>query len=279
MSNSRVNQQIGRIKFLFSCLLVVFLSGAALRLTHSHPDSKRVLAVVGYGVALLGVFWTRSLESRLRDAGLPRWTFWPYFLIVFTGCLAAHVLKLTNSLETIGLFLVLQLPAVVFSSNPKAAESKPQSTIEEAVPVPVASKRRRPARPITPLGAIEFTIYVLLIVGLSFVLHLLRGDVAGLGMTRALRYAIDAASVLLCVPWILCVRGRFRSLGLTRWYPSFCASVLVVCAVPCALKLVNFQNALVLFAVLQLLPAILRRAQIPVGLVDVEASEVVDPNA
>jgi hypothetical protein len=270
---------MGRITFLLSCLLVVFLSGVALRLTHSHPGSKRVLFAAGYGVALLGVFWTRSLESRLKDAGLPRWTFWPYFLIVFTGCLGALALKFTNSLETLGLFLVLQLPALVFSGNPAPAVSLPQGTNAQKTPPAPTPKKAKPARPITPLGAIEFAVYVVLIAGLAFVLHLLRGDLAGLAMPRAWRIALDVTSALLGVPWILCVRGRFRSLGLTYWYPAFCSFVLVACVLLFALGVINFQHALILFAVLQIPAVILRREFIPAGLVEVEASEEVDTDS
>jgi len=260
---------IGRIVFLFSSLLVAFLCVAALRMTHAHPGSKRVLAVAGYGLVILGVFWTRCLESRLKDAGLPRWTFWPYFVVVFTGCLGALALRFTNSMETIGLFLVLQLPALVFSGNPTASD---EAVARRVSPDP-AQKRRKPVRPITPIGAIEFAIYVALIVGLAFVLHLLRGDVAAMGMPRALRVALDVATALLVVPWILCARGRFRSLGLTYWYPAFCSIVLVGCVSLFALGVINFQRALIVFAVLELPAVFLRRELIPAGRVEIEASE------
>lgn len=273
MSNSTWSKHAGRIAFLFSSLLVVFLCAAALKLEHAHPGSKRVLAAAGYGLVILGVFWTRCLESRLKEAGLPRWTFWPYFLIVFTGCLGAFGLKFTNTLETLGLFLALQLPALVFSGRPKLAESPPQGAKEERGFAPAAPKLRKPPRKVTPLGAIEFRIYVVLIVGLLFVLHLLRGDVAAMAMPRALRIGLDAASALLVVPWILCIRGRFRSLGLTYWYPGFCSIVLVACVSLFALGVTNFRRALILFAVLQLPAVILQRGFVPSGLVEAEAAE------
>jgi len=156
LPGSALSKQIGRITFLLSCVLVAGLSGAALRLLQAHAESRRAWMAVGYCLILLGVFWIRSLERRLADAGLPRWSFWPYFLIVFTGCLAAHGLKVATSPETLGLFLLLQLPAVLFESKSAPAELSP-----EGVKLPV-----KPARPVAPLGAFEFAVFVLLIAGL-----------------------------------------------------------------------------------------------------------------
>jgi len=266
-------RQFGRVTFVLSLLLVVLAGSACLRLTHAHPGSKRVLAAAGYGLAILGVFWTRSLARRLKEAGLPRWTFWPYFLIVFTGCLGAFALKFTNTLETLGLFLALQLPALFLSGNPAPAADLHRATSAQTTPPASTPKRTKPARPITPIGAIEFAIYVALIAGILFVLHLLRGDLAGLGLPRTLRIALDVASVLLVVPWILCIRGRFGSLGLTRWYPAFCSIVLVGCGSLFAVRAIEFRHALILFAVLQLPAVFLRRELIPVRPAEVGASE------
>ncbi len=279
LANSELCRQTNRITFLLSFLFVATLCGAALKLLHAHPESHRVQLAAEYGIALLGVFWTRALGSRLRDAELPRWSFWPYFLIVFTGCLGAHVLKLTNSLETLTLFVVLQLPALLLPGKPALAETSQQDNNAENVSAPSALPKMKPARPITPLGAIEFAIYILLIAGLWFVLHLLRGDVAGMAMSRALRIALDAASVLLCVPWIFSVRGRLSTLGLTHWYPVLSAIVLIVCAVPFALRVISFNHALIFFVVLQVPAVALRREVIAARLAHHEASEDAHSNS
>jgi hypothetical protein len=71
------------------------------------------------------------------------------------------------------------------------------------------------------------------------------------------------------------VRGRFKSLGLTYWYPAFCSIVLVACASLFAPGVINFQRALILFAVLQLPAVFLRRELIPARLVEAESSEEV----
>jgi len=272
-------RQIGRITFLASSLLIAGLCAAALKLLHAHPDSKRVTFAVGYGMVLAGVFWTRRLDSRLREAGFPRWIFWPYFLVVFTGCIAAQMLKLTNSLETLGLFFLLQLPAFLFSTEPVLSASlSPDDRAKEASKL-LALDRSEAARRVTPIGAVEFAINVLLITGLWAVMHLLRADVAGMAIVRIWRMALDAGSVLLCLPWIFSVRGRLRMLGLMHWYPGFCTILLVACVVPFALRAISFQHALVLFAALQIPAVALRRQFIPAGLATPEASEEVESDS
>lgn len=254
MTNSILHKQLSRITFLLSCLLVAGLSGAAQRLLQAHAESRRAWMAVVYCMILLGVFWIRSLERRLADAGFPRWSFWPYFLIVFTGCLAAHFLKFTNSQETLGLFLLLQLPAVLFQSKSTPAELSP-----EGVKLPA-----KPARPVAPLGALEFAVFMLLIAGLWRVLHLLRGDVAGMAHSRAWRYALDAGSWLLCVPWFFSVRGRLKALGRMSWTMVFCAMVFFSCLLLFYFRAITFPQALVLFAALQIPAVLLRREFIPV---------------
>lgn len=253
MPNSTLYKQLGRITFLLSCLLVAGLSAAALRLLQPHAESRRAWMAVGYCLILLGVFWIRSLERRLADAGLPRWSFWPYFLIVFTGCLAAHGLKVATSPETLALFLLLQLPAVLFESKSAPAELSP-----EGVKLPV-----KPARPVTPLGAFEFAVFVLLIAGLWQVLHLLRGDVVGMAHSRAWRYALDAGSWLLCVPWYFSVRGRLKALGWMCWTKVLCVVVLISCLLMFYFRVITFPQAIVLFVVLQIPAVFLRRELIP----------------
>jgi hypothetical protein len=263
LPDSILKKQFGRITFLLSCVLVAGLSGAALRLLQAHAGSRRAWMAVGYCLILLGVFWIRSLERRLADAGLPRWSFWPYFLIVFTGCLAAHGLKVATSQETLELFLLLQLPAVLFGSKSAPAELSPRSAFLEKAFSRFASQNHKPARPVEPLGAVEFAVFVLLIAGLWQVLHLLRDDVGGMAHSRAWRYTLDAGSWLLCVPWFFSVRGRLKALGRMRWTMVFCAMVFFPCLLLFYFREISFQWAIVLFIVLQIPAVLLRRELIP----------------
>jgi hypothetical protein len=233
-------------------------------LLRAHAESHRALAAVAYGFVILGVFWLRSLESRLMDAGAPRWCFWPYFLIVFTGCLAAHGLKITDSLETLALFLVLQLPLASWPGKPAQT-----GILSESASLP-ASRPQKPSRRVTPLGAFEFAVYLLLITGLWTVLHLLRGDVSGMAMAQNLRYALDAASGLLCVLWIFSARGRLKALGWTRWTLTFCSIVLIPCSLLFALRVISFPHALVLFVALQIPVILIRRESIPARFLSVD---------
>jgi hypothetical protein len=263
LPGSALSKKFGRITFLFSCLLVAGLSGAAQRLLQAHAESRRAWLAVGYCLTLLGVFWIRNLERRLADAGLPRWSFWPYFLVVFTGCLAAHLLKFTNSQETLGLFLLLQLPAVLFESKSAPAELSPRSAFLEKAFSRFTSQNHKPARPVEPLGAVEFAVFVLLIAGLWQVLHLLRGDVGGMAHARNWRYALDAGSWLLCVPWFFSVRGRLKTLSRMRLTTILCVVVLISCLLLFYIRVITFLQAIVLFVVLQIPVILLRRELIP----------------
>lgn len=239
----------GRITFLLSCLLVAALSGGALHLLRAHAGSHRALLAVAYGLVLLAVFWTRSLERRLKDAGLPRWTFWPYFLIVFNACAGAHMLKAANGAEMIVIFSILQLPALFFPVH-----SEPDENTHTQSAAHQDQSLRKPAS----LGAVEFAVYLLLIANLWQVLHLLRDDVSIFDHAGALRLALDAASVFLCLLWIASVRMRLKCLGLTRWYLCICSSLLAFCGLPLFYRFITFPYALVLFVALQI-PAVFPR--------------------
>jgi hypothetical protein len=252
---------MGRIRFLLSLALIAVSGGALLRLWRPHASSPRATLLLEYCLALLGVFWIRNLERRLRDAGLPRWCFWPYFLIAFTACFAVHALHFANLPRTIALFFLLQLPAILFESAPA-----PAGLLSQAAAPP----KSKPAKPVAPLGAVEFAIFLLLIAGLWQVLHLLRGDVGGLPHARALRLAMDTASGLLCLAWIFSVRGRLKSLDRARWTLLFCVAVLAVCLLPLAFRLIGFPLAIVLFIVLQIPVVFLRREAISARLFPVD---------
>lgn len=243
MSGIIPRKHLGRILFLLSCLLVAGLSGAALLLLRAHPWSHRGLLLVQFSLALLGVFWIRSLERRLHEAGLPRWSFWPYFLAVFTACFGAHAVKLANGPETLALFLLLQLPALLFPSQPPQEPSQQSSD-------PIKSKQL--SKPIAPLGAFEFAWYLFLIANLWEVLHLVHGDVGGFPHPTALKYAISACSWLLLIPWFFIVRGRLQALGRARWAIAFCAVFFIPCFALTHFRFVNFTAALILFAALHI---------------------------
>jgi hypothetical protein len=250
---------MGRIKFLLSLALIAVSGGALLRLWRPHAESPRATLLLEYCLALLGVFWIRSLERRLRDAGLRRWCFWPYFLIVFTACFAVHALQFANLPRTIGLFFLLQLPAILFESAPEPSGLLSGSASALAPP------NSKPARPITPLGPVEFVIFLLLIAGLWQVLHLLSGDMSIMPHARVWKLSLEAAPVLLGLPWFFSVRGRLKSLGWERWTLLFCAAVLAICLLPLAFRLIGYPLAILLFAALQIPAVFLRRKAISAG--------------
>jgi hypothetical protein len=253
MPNSTLSKQMRRVTFLLSSVLIAMLCGGALYLLRTHAGNRHLLLAVAYGLVVLSVFWLRSLERRLMDMGWPRWCFWPCFLTIFTACLGTHVLKIIEGPETLALFIVLQIPLAVWPAKPAPSELLTEGANSSA------SNAGKPARKVTPIDALEFAVYVLLIAGLLHVLHLLRIDVNGMAHSRAMKLALDAGSGLLCVMWVFSVRGRLKALGQIRWTLVFCSVVLIPCLLLFALRVVNFPHALVLFVILQIPAVLIRR--------------------
>ena len=246
MPELALHLQMERIRFLLSLALIVVLGGAALYLLQLHAGSKRVFFVAGYALAVLGVFWVRSLGQRLSDAGWPRWAFWPYFLFVFTGSLVMHFLKIGDALQVLVAFVALQIPAALWRKRSEGTES-----VEQAILVAhAASPNEKNGKTSQPVSGFEFAVYAVLIAGLWDVLHLLRGDVTGHD-SRIFQGAIDLGSGVVAVGWIVSVHERLRALEKARWTLDFCVVAVAACLVPFAFKRIDFRQMLVLFIVLE----------------------------
>jgi hypothetical protein len=390
MMDSALSKQMGRITFLLSSLVVAVACGASLQLLLNHAGNRRVTYVVAAGLIFLGVFWIRSVEHRLMDAGLPRWYFWPYFLFVFSVCATAHVAGLLDNPHTLMLFFALQIPTVFLQSKPAltnreearsysaynqpvghflfllrmlllatfwvalfqlqttagrglalwemrlgllivalvwiynvegrlmdagqphslsfpycllvsalcflpayfkitdhasllapalfvvlqiptfffcrkaspAVEPLSSSSIQpEASGLPALQPSETTGQ-IDPVGGFEFATRILILAGLLWVLHLLRGDTGYGRMAWALDAALDAASVFVCALWAISVKGRLKKLGRMRSYLDFCTLVFIVCLLVMAFAGAGFSQALVLFAVLQIPVMLMRRESI-----------------
>lgn len=391
MLDSAFSKQMGRITFLLSCLVVAVACAGALRLLLTYPENRRVTYAVAGGLVLLGVFWIRSTERRLMDAGLPRWVFWPYFLLIFAACAAVHVLRLLDNPQTLMLFLALQIPTVFLESKPASGrgreENAPEAQVRNQpvgrflfllrvlllvalwvalfhmqatatwgpallemrfglaliafiwiynvegrvldaglphwasipycllVPVlsllPIYFKVAKDAYPLAlalfvvlqistiflrgktllvaepssqnpnqqavsssalqpgtsagqldPVGGVEFASRILILAGLLWVLHLLRGDTGFGHIAWVLEASLDAASAVVCVLWAVSVKGRLKQLGRTRSYPDLCALVLIACLLALVVAGASFPQALVLFVVLQIPVVLVRKESI-----------------
>jgi hypothetical protein len=386
-------KQIGRLTFLLSSASVAVLCGVALGVQQSHPDSRHVALAFECGLALLGVFWIRSLERRLIDAGLPRWSFWPYFLLVIAACFGVHALRNLDVPHTLAFFVALQIPSVLFPSKPAPArplapgagqagasgypyseynspvnrfqfllrvllvaalfialfhlgqKTDPGTALWEmriglvlpaliwiysvegrvmdaglprwlsipyclilpgacflpvflekvslhvalplfvvlqiptiffpsramlADPQPLsagphqassspAMHKNKPVPQASPLSGFEFAVYILLIAGLWFVLHLLRGDAGGAARSWAFELPLDAGSAFLWVLWMISVNGRLRDAARQRFAGDFCLIVFTASLLPFAFGILSFPQALVLFAALQIPAVLIRR--------------------
>jgi hypothetical protein len=122
-----------------------------------------------------------------------------------------------------------------------------------------APATKKPARPVAPMGALEFAIYLFLLVNLWNVLHLLLSDVSVFSRVNTLRLALNAASALLIVPWFFSLRGRMKALGRVRWTMHFSVLTLIPCLLLFYFREMHFLPALILFTALQVPVIFLRR--------------------
>jgi len=264
LSNSAMFKQIGRLTFLLSSACVALLCGGAQLLVQAHPDSDRVAAAVKLGLALVGVFWVRSLENRLMDAGLPRWSFWPYFLAVLAICAGVHARGILDAQDTLMLFVVMQIPTALFPSRPAPVRPFSQSVVQTGAPGQPYPEYN------SPVGRFQFLLRVLLIAALyAALLHLARG--AGPGVVA---WEMRIGIVLFAFVWIYSVEGRVLDAGLPRWLSiPYCLILPGMCVLPHFLKIVNVQVALALFFVLQIPTIFFQSRAVPASLNPLDARE------
>jgi len=241
LSNSIMHKRTGRITFLLSSVLVAVLAGAAAHLAQLHPDSRRVTLGLEYSLVLLGVFWLRLLERRLQDAGLPRWSFWPYFLFVFTVCFGAHAHKITDGPRTLALFIVLQIPAFLLQSQPAQGELLPGAAAQQAA--------RNYPKYLKPVGPFLFLLRVLLIAAFSAAfLHLAQRTGRGVAL-----WEMYFAVVILGLVWIYNVEGRALDAQLPSWTSAlYCMIVPAASFLPILLNHFSLRIVLTLFVALQI---------------------------
>lgn len=228
-------------------MLVAVLCGAALHLAQSHPDNRHVTLGLEFSLVLLGVFWIRALERRLYDAGLPRWSFWPYFLFVFTVCFGAHEHRMIDGPRTLALFIALQIPVFLLQSQPAHGEFLPRGA------APLAA-RSYPGY-LTPVGPFLFLLRILLIAAFSAeLIHL--AQKAGPGVAR---WELALTLVILPFVWIYNVEARILDAQLPSWASAiYCLIVPIVCCLPILVHRLSSKSALVMFVVLQIPAAFLQ---------------------
>jgi hypothetical protein len=210
-------------------------------LLRDHGENRHVLFAVQYSLIILAVIWLRLLERRLEDAGLPRWSFWPYFLFVSTVCFGAHAHKTTDGPRTLALFLLLQIPAFLLPSQPAQGEPLPGGAAQQ-------SARNYP-KYLTPVGPFLFLLRVLLIAAFSAAfLHLAQR--IGPGIARG---EIFFALAILGFVWIYNVEGRVLDAQLPSWTSAlYCMIEPAASVLPVLLHDLSPRIVLALFVVLQI---------------------------
>ncbi len=239
MPISLLNKQMSSMNYLLSSLAIAVLCGGAGLLSRSHAENRHVLLAVQYSLMVLGVLWLRGLERRLENAGLPRWSFWPYFLFVFTVCFGAHAKGLGGP-RTLALFLLLQIPAFLLQSQPASGES-----------VTGAAEKARRGYPgfLHPARPFLFLLRAVVLGGFAAaLLHLAQRTGRGVALGE-----MGLALLLAGLAWVYNVEGRALDAQLPSWVPAaYCLAAPGLCLLPFLLHRVSLPVALALFVVLQI---------------------------
>lgn len=253
-SHPEYNNPVGRFQFVLRVVLIGALFATLLQLARAAGPGVAAWEMRA-GIVLFAFVWILSVEGRVMDAGLPRWVSIAYCLILPALSALPHFLSMFNLHVALGLFVVLQVPTIYFES--RTARSGPTALVadEQDANGSPSMRESKPVRPDPSLDGIEFAVYTLLIAGLWYVMHLLRGDAGRGAMSWAPDLALDSGALFLCILWMMCVTGRLRNAGLRLWAVDFCLFILAASLLPLAFGLVSFQGALLVFAALQI-PAV-----------------------
>ncbi len=257
-SYSEYRTPVGRFQFVLRVVMIGAIFAALLQLAREAGPGV-VAWEMRAGIVFFAFVWILSVEGRVMDAGLPGWVSIAYCLTVPGVSALPHFLKIFNLDVALVVFVVLQLPTLLFKSpaqrnGPRALDTNEQEAIELT-----AMHKSKPDRPDPSLDGIEFLAYTLLIAGLWCVMHLLRGDAGRGPMSWLPALALDAGAMLLCVLWTICVTRRLRSAGLVPWAVDFCLFILAASLLPLAFRVIGFQWALLVFAALQIPAVFIRR--------------------
>ena len=248
------NKPVGRSQFVLRVALIGALFATLLQLARLAGPGVTAWEL-RIGVVLITFVWILSVEGRVLDAGLPRWVSIAYCLILPAMSALPHFLNMFNLHFALGLFVVLQIPTVFVQS--RAPQGEPTSSDADGKDrAGLLSKRSREAVGAgRSLDGIEFAVYTLLIAGVWYVAHLLRGDAGRGPMSWAADLASDSGTLVLCVLWVICVTRRLRDSNLQFWAVDFWLFILVASMLPFAFGAINIQAALLIFAALQI-PAV-----------------------
>lgn len=253
------NRPVGRWQFLLRVVLIAGLFAALLALARAAGPAGVTAWEMRFGVVLFALLWIYSVEGRVMDAGLPRWYSIIYCVLVPGASALPHFLKLTSLHAALVLFVVLQTPTVLIRRRIEGSASSPmEGEGREDAGLPDLEMERA-ARPGGSIDGVEFGVYVALIAGLLYVLHLLRADAGPGKWSWIAQLGLDAGALFVCALWLASVSRRLRDAGLEPWIFDFVLVVLAVSLLPLAFGVIGFPPAVILFAALQIPAVFLRR--------------------
>lgn len=249
---------IGPIGFLRCLLALACIWFPLIYLDVSSTDSLQTL-VAHLGYLFLGILWIFVVISRLEDTGYSsEWTLISYLLIVPTACLAPMSLWGFNSYESLGIFLLIQLPIALLPGDAARRETGRQERFEEN------EKRRlsrRINRKILLVGRYKFLWNILILACLWGVLMKIEdASVDGVGVFVASLGYLALASV-----WMMQAHCRFEDAGKANNFNTtqYLLTVSFLTFMPQAFSWINRYEAIALFVIVQVPTVLMRSAPKP----------------
>ncbi len=262
-------------------LLTIGCLWLPLILLQAQPGEGAVAWIARLGYLILGVLWWVKLVGRLEDAG-----WWSpqvaggvslifgalaigiirriaglqahsYYLFVLThpASIFPTWLRPTNDYETLGFFLLIQVPFALLPTNPRpeysAAPQYPRSRVGKQIGrfrKHVEERRKRLKR--KPLGALPL-LGAILFIGVLWLPLIYMDSASGGGIGTWLS---RIGYVILGSIWVGCVDARVQDAGSVRpadlW--QFCLAVAVASLMPLGLHWVSGYGAFAIFLLLQI---------------------------
>jgi hypothetical protein len=127
---SRRNNPASPYAFL---VVLIILAGLWLPLIYLGDISGHGAGIWGarIGYAILGFFWFGLAASRFKDAGLPYGRLYLYMFAVSTVSLMPLMFNFTNGYESLGIFVLIQIPIALLRSKPSPEEPMTESCESE----------------------------------------------------------------------------------------------------------------------------------------------------
>jgi uncharacterized membrane protein YhaH (DUF805 family) len=238
---------VGRFVFLLRVMLVAACWAALFQLVQ-RAGSELALSELGLIAVLFAVLWIFDVDGRFMDAGVPGSYSIYYQVTVPLVSILPFVLKVLTIPQALALFVMVQIPTILLRSKPENAAVLAWNASHEETLKKRRLRRIERGRNVPHDQRIFFTMCVVLIA----VLWNSRYTWVGGANVKIEPLAVDLASCFLCFIWAVLVGMRLGESGLSRWHKETFLFLMAACLLPFAYKVIDFDQMLWLFVLLQI---------------------------